>query len=112
MGRRSIARHRDFRRVFATGNRARRDGVTVWVAGSDRAEKSRLGLAVRREVGSAVVRNRVKRRLRAAFAEAGVPPGYDVIARADRELAGKNFQEVRAHLVGALAAAGLEVAHR
>jgi ribonuclease P protein component len=108
MGRGSIARSRDFRRVFATGTRARRDGLTVWSAAApDRQAPSRLGLAVRRGSGNAVTRNRIKRRLRAAFAEAAPAPGFDVVARADTELTGKNYQQVRDALRAALTATGV-----
>jgi ribonuclease P protein component len=44
---------------------------------------SRLAVVAGRRLGSAVQRNRAKRRLRAAAASAGLPPGYDfvVVAR-------------------------------
>jgi ribonuclease P protein component len=44
----------------------------------------RLGLAVGKTVGLAVVRNRVKRRLRELFRrqKALIPPGYDLFVRA------------------------------
>jgi ribonuclease P protein component len=44
-------------------------------------DPSRLGLAVR--CSGAVARNRVKRRLRAAFLQVGPVGGYDVVVRAD-----------------------------
>ena len=43
---------------------------------------------------NAVIRNRVKRRLRAAFREAGPVGGTDVVIRADERAAGKDFQEM------------------
>ena len=42
-------------------------------------DEARVGLVVGRRVGGAVVRNRVKRRLRAALVEVGLPPGRDYV---------------------------------
>ncbi|MEX0667217.1 MAG: ribonuclease P protein component, partial [Acidimicrobiia bacterium] len=39
----------------------------------------RVGLVTGRRIGSAVVRNRAKRRLREAIRVAGLPPGYDFV---------------------------------
>ncbi len=47
----------------------------------DAGGEPRLGLAVSRQLGSAVERNRLKRRLRAAFTEmcSGLPAGHDYV---------------------------------
>jgi ribonuclease P protein component len=108
MGRGSIARSRDFRTVFARGRRARSDGLTVWALPTSNPGASRLGLAVRRGAGNAVTRNRIKRRIRHAFADSRPVEGFDVVARADTEAAGKNYQQVRDDLRQALADAGVE----
>ena len=62
--------------------------------------EARLGLVVR--APSAVIRNRVKRRLRAAFRQVGAESGTDVVIRADARAAGKDFQEMVALLKRAL----------
>ena len=59
----------------------------------DPTAPTRWTVAAGRRVGSAVVRNRAKRRLRHAIAEAGLPLGLDVVAvakpaRADRAVPG------------------------
>jgi ribonuclease P protein component len=64
--------------------------VAVAVASRQPDEPSRLGLAVRSKRG-AVARNRVKRRLRAAFLQAGSLGGYDVVVRADDRLLGMEY---------------------
>ena len=96
---------RDFERVYARGLRARRDGLTVWVAPGDPGGSARLGLAVPGHAGNAVARNRMGRRIRHAF-RASAPKGVDVIVRADSETASRNFQELSSDLRAALEAAG------
>ena len=48
-------------------------------------EPPRVGFVVSRQVGTAVVRNRVKRRLRAQVATRidGIPAGHDLVVRAN-----------------------------
>jgi ribonuclease P protein component len=88
----------DFLRVAATRRRAVRPGLLLQAArrppgnaagddGSDAGAAIRVGFTASRKVGNAVVRNRAKRRLRAAAAEvlarAGRPgTDYVLIARA------------------------------
>jgi len=69
-----------FQRVYREGRRARRGPLLVVGAPND-AGVSRLGLSVPRRVGGAVLRNRVKRRLREAFRmmRSEMPPGYDLV---------------------------------
>lgn len=88
----------DFLRVAATRRRAVRPGLLLQAArrspgdakdgdGSDAGEAIRVGFTASRKVGNAVVRNRAKRRLRAAAAEVLARDGrpgtdYVLIARA------------------------------
>jgi ribonuclease P protein component len=68
------------------GRRVRKGTVTVtWVPG-DPAEPPRVAYAIGRRAGGAVVRNRIRRRLRAIIREVGaelVPGAYLVGAGAD-----------------------------
>lgn len=68
---------------------------------------SRFGFAVSRRVGKAVVRNRVKRRLRAAVAELHPPGGFDVIVTARAPAAGATYHELKAALAQLLRRAGV-----
>jgi ribonuclease P protein component len=103
----SLRTGRDFSRVYRTGRRARIDGVTVWAAPVAPATPSRLGLTVPAAAGTAVARNRLRRRLRAIFRSAGPADGYEVVIRGDAEAAGRNFQELTDVVRGALARAGI-----
>lgn len=82
-----LKRRREFLRIAAEGRKWASPGMIVQarrqdaVAGAaDRDEGFRLGLTVSRKVGSAVARNRARRRLRAAAER--VMPGH---ARADHD---------------------------
>lgn len=98
MGSTSLTRARDFVRVQSDGRRARSDGISVAALAAGDELPSRVGLSVGRSVGGAVVRNRVKRRLRAAWSQSSIPPGYEVVVRPTRAVAEVDFQELVNHL--------------
>ena len=88
--RQRLSRSRDFDAVYRQGRSVSTRWLTLhWFAREDDAAGSaRLGLAVPRAVGSAVVRNRLKRRLRAAWDELdGTPAGRDFVLAARPGLA-------------------------
>jgi ribonuclease P protein component len=73
----------DFTRCYRHGERLRTKYFTVYAYHRGKC-LVRLGLAVGKTVGPAVMRNRVKRRLRELFRrhKALVPKGYDLFVRA------------------------------
>lgn len=100
MARASLTSSRDFRRVYRSGTKSRVDGITVWAAPSS-GTSARLGMAVRATTGTAVERNRLRRRIREIFKTYDAT-GCDVVVSATREAAGKNFQELKDVLSTAL----------
>ena len=78
-----LSRSRDFDAVYRRGTSASsRYLVLHWFPREEDSEGDpRLGLAVPRSVGTAVVRNRMKRLLREAWRDlvADVPPGNDYV---------------------------------
>ena len=76
---------RDFERVHVRKLHAA-DDVLVINAAASGSDATRLGLAVSRAVGNAVVRNRWKRLIREAFRRrrADLPSGLDLVARPRR----------------------------
>jgi ribonuclease P protein component len=87
-----LSRSRDFDTVYRKGrSTSTRFLVLYWFPREDEVdgEESRLGLAVPRSVGGAVVRNRVKRQLRETWKELAerAQPGFDYVLVARPALA-------------------------
>ncbi|WP_334685903.1 ribonuclease P protein component [Arthrobacter sp. CAN_A2] len=74
----------DFARTVRSGARSGRRNVVLYGARTVDSAPSRVGFIVGKNVGNAVTRNLVKRRLRHMSAEWVVanPRGYDVVVRA------------------------------
>ena len=86
-----LSRSSDFQRIYRQGSSvASRFLVVYWFRRPPEvtAEGPRLGLSVSKKLGGAVVRNRVKRRLREAFAAAAprLAGDHDVVVIARRPL--------------------------
>ena len=78
-----LSRSRDFDAVYRHGRSTATRYLVLYAFPREEAEGEgpRLGLAVSRQLGGAVERNRLKRRLRAAFAEVveGLPTENDYV---------------------------------
>jgi ribonuclease P protein component len=95
---------RSFLRLRAEGRRGRSGPVSVTAVLDPAVDPPRLAFAVGRRTGNAVVRNRVRRRLRAAASAAPPAPGLYMVQAgpAATDLA---FGELASHLDAAFAAA-------
>lgn len=82
-----------FDALFHNGVRVRHKGVSV-VKLERGSGPARIGLVAGRRVGGAVVRNRVKRRLRAALDRVGPSPGADYAVIAHNSLSKARFSAV------------------
>jgi ribonuclease P protein component len=78
-----LSRSRDFEAVYRHGRSTATRYLVLYSFPREEADDGgpRLGLAVSRQLGGAVERNRLKRRLRAAFAELAddLPTGNDYV---------------------------------
>lgn len=74
----------DYRNVVRRGRRIVGKSTVIYLYGHDDSEAVRFGFITARNVGPAVVRNRVRRRLKAICAGeiSGVRKGSDIVIRA------------------------------
>jgi ribonuclease P protein component len=96
-----VARGADFRAAMRGGRRSTAPHLMVHVAGSG---VTRFGFVIPKSVGGAVVRNRVRRQLRAIGRDllADRPMNGDVVVRVLPGAAGLDSSGLRSEFVGAL----------
>ena len=80
-----------FRRLYATSGHA--NGYLVLYARRNRTATNRVGVTVGKKLGHAVVRNRVRRRLREIYRlnEDQFAPGWDIVVVARSRCIGADF---------------------
>jgi len=90
------------------------DGGRTWVstllvmkALPNGLASSRYGLSVSKQVGMAVVRNRIKRRLREIIRLTPLKPGWDIVFIARKPAADASYTELRKTAEGLLSRARL-----
>ena len=83
-----------FRRLYATAGYA--NGYLVLYARRNRTGTNRVGVTVGKKLGHAVVRNRVRRRLREVYRlnEERFAPGWDIVVVARSRCIKADFQKL------------------
>lgn len=110
-----MRRSADFERAVRTGARAGRNTLVVHlVTRTDPGPGPAVGFVVSKGVGNAVVRNRVKRRLRALTAERlrELPSDADLVVRALAPSADADYASLGHDLDGAVRSASRRLASR
>jgi ribonuclease P protein component len=106
---RRLRRRKEFSAAVRSGRRAGRGAIVVHLQPPDApaTDLARAGFIVPRGVGGAVVRNRVRRRLRHLTRDRldTLPGGATLVVRACPGAADRAYQELAADLDAALAAA-------
>jgi ribonuclease P protein component len=114
-----ILRSADFRTVYDQGLRvsnplfaafclAHVDGAIPSAKSAIQRDGPRLGVTATRALGGAVVRNRIKRRLREAFRmhRSGLAPRWDIVINPRRAAIGASFAEIEQALMKVIGRCG------
>ena len=104
----TVKENYEFRRIYAKG----RSGVSPYLvvyARPNRRDHNRLGVTVSTKLGHAVVRNRVRRRIREIFRlnQSALAQGYDMIVVARTRAVGAEYRELEHAFLGVCGKLGL-----
>lgn len=104
----SLKRNKEFRRVYRQGKSVP-GRILVLIHRSSREPNVKIGFAVSKKTGSAVVRNRVKRRLREAVTPLlpEIAPGCRLIFIARSAITDADFKEIESTVRRLVSKAGL-----
>ncbi|GAA5210483.1 ribonuclease P protein component [Microbacterium kyungheense] len=100
-----LTRGADYKAVVRRGRRCAGAHTVTYVSRVETDGPARFGFIVSRQVGGAVVRNSVRRRLKALCYESlgAVSPGNDIVIRALPTAASASFADLRADVEKCLA---------
>ena len=96
-----------FQRLYRTGGQA--NGHLVLYARKNRTDTNRVGITVGKKLGHAVVRNRVRRRLREVYRlnEDKFQPGWDIVVVARTKAIHAPFEKLTKNYLAAAQKAGI-----
>jgi ribonuclease P protein component len=99
-----LTRGADYKAVVRRGRRCAGPNTVTYSSASGEDRSARFGFIVSKQVGTAVVRNSVRRRLKAVCAEAlpAVQPGADIVIRALPHAGTAPYSELRAEVARCL----------
>ena len=104
----SLKKNYEFRRLYNKGKSAVTPYLVLYVRRT-RRDNNRLGLTVSNKIGKAVVRNRIRRRLREIYRlnREKMPAGYDIIIVARVRAAEAPYRKLERHYLRCLGELGL-----
>jgi len=101
-----LVRRSEFEAVYHSGQRQSSKQFVVFFR-PNRAERTRFGISVKRALGGAVVRNRIRRRVREILRRhrQGIASGWDIVIHPRSTVAQANFGALAAELIELLRSA-------
>ena len=101
-----LRRRRDFDAVFQRG-RAWHNELLVLRSLPNALEHNRYGFVTGKRLGGAVIRNRIRRRLRESIRVLAAKPGWDVVVSAKMPAARATYRDLNRSVVDLLSRAGI-----
>ena len=104
----TVKENHEFRRIYRKGRSAVSPYLVVYCR-KNRAGRSRIGYTVSNKVGHAVVRNRIRRRLREIYRlhERQIARGYDLVVVSRVRARTADYHQLEAAFLSACAQLGL-----
>jgi ribonuclease P protein component len=95
-----LLRRSEFEAVYRGGRRRMSPQFMVFYRANG-LERSRFGASVKKALGGAVVRNRIRRRIREIFRRnySEIPSGWDIVIHPRASVAGADFAPLEAELI-------------
>ena len=107
----SLKKDKEFRFLYKKGVSVPGDTVVLYYRANKYMQKTglRLGITVSKKLGKAVVRNRVRRRLREAYRlqEDAFCPGWDIVVVARSRCVDAEFSRLKDALISLAGKAGI-----
>jgi ribonuclease P protein component len=101
-----LRRRKDFDAVFQRGKAWHNELLVLRSLPND-LEHNRYGFVTGKRLGGAVIRNRLRRRLRESIRVLPARPGWDVVVSAKMPAAAANFQQLNQCVIDLLCRAGI-----
>jgi ribonuclease P protein component len=100
---RKLSKTSEFEKVFSEGRRIEGKNLIIFILKND-YDFNRLGIIVKKEIGKAVVRNKIKRRIKETGRRLNkkLLPGCDIIVLAKNNVREANYFEICYDLKGLL----------
>lgn len=89
-----LRQRQEFAKVYRRGRPYRSDLLIMRAVRTDEP-LSRFGFTVSRAVGNAVIRNRVRRRMREAIGSLGIASGWDIVFNSRVNIAQASYAQIR-----------------
>ena len=103
MIKRKLSKTSEFKKVFSEGRRTEGKNLILFILKND-YDFNRFGVIVKKEIGKAAARNKIKRRLKekSRLLNKKLLPGYDIIVLAKNNIGEANYFEICYDLEGLL----------
>ena len=94
----SLKKNKEFKKVYENGKSYATRNLVIYVLNYEKGDKNRYGLSVSKKIGNAVVRNKLKRRLREIIREFEKEydfKSYDIIFIARNPVVDLKYKQIK-----------------